>query len=539
MIKTLQLNNIRWIDQTFNLDKLAVFTWWNAVGKSTILQVIKEIYKGKNTIKKWTATIIDDDWVMLQMVNWLLPNKDLKLWSDMDLMIPWFFLKWKKIKWLNSTKEDQRKTISDILWIDRDKFFLDKNIDYDLSWLTWDLRDIKVRETTYTEQLLKAETELSLIKDISKPKKVTLVRGNENELQNLKDQISKLWDRLQDVKILIKCPDEIELIQDKVTQGNEKDLEDLRIKLSKIIAEWKAKSLEIENLKLWTIKEYCPTCNQKLSNIDAALTIEQDKYDAKIIELRNKKDELIKEYNLCNKEIKEFELIKTETIKWNFDEYERIKEEINIAKQRDIEISKAIENNLIVEKEKRIIEDKISKFKLTKWNQDKYEEYNIKLNDYNKNILEKENLEKQIDDYIKDIESLNWKEIEDKILKYKIIEKEFINSIEWITKIWDLEFTFYKELKSPNAKGEMFQSDFNIKYKGKMYDECSWWEQSIIDIILAKIFIKHSWLLDFILIDDTEISRDNLRNVIKEHLQDLQVITTRIWEGELTLSDKL
>jgi ABC-type dipeptide/oligopeptide/nickel transport system ATPase component len=486
MIKNINIKDVRWISLDITAKKINCISWKNATGKSTIVQLIRDLYRWKTSIRKWEVTIIDSNKNTLISKNWKL------FWwiwlaDRMLLMTPWFLMGNQTIVWINKTKEDKRKTISELLWIDRDWFFEKHGVDYSIKWLNQELRDLNTTEIAYWEQLIETENQLKDLVEVKEIKEIKLIEWNENELDLLKDRLSNLWNE-EELKGLFAEIPEVKLIE-----WNEKELERLKSELNQIVLEWK------------NIPTVCDKCWQEIKDSDKQKWILRDKYKDKV------------------KEIKEFKLVKS-----NLNEYNEYKEHINKLNNRLEENKRIIESNKLLEEKKTNLEKQIKEFKLVKWNREEYIEYTNSSRDYIEYKTKKESLEKRKKELEEKIKSFNSKEIEDKINKYKETEKKFI---EWVSDklvLWDLKIIFYKERKTPNSDGDMYSSEFNIEYKWKLYNELSWWERWVVDIILASIFITSYNVIDFIVIDNAEISEQNIKKVIKDYLSDLQVFYTKI-----------
>ena len=492
MIKNITIKNVRWINLDIQAKKVNCISWKNATGKSTITQLIRELYRWKTSIKEWEVTIMDSDKNSLISKKWKL-FWWIWLWDRMLLMTPWFFMWQQTVTWINKTKEEKRKTISELLWIDRDWFFEKNWVDYSIKWLNQELRDLNTTEIAYWEQLIETENQLKDLVEVKEIPEVKLIEWNENELELLKDRLNNILDKEE----LQSVPNVEEV---KLIEWNETELNILKAELESIVSEWK------------NIPTVCDKCWQDIKDAEKQKLILRDKYKAKA------------------KQIKEFKLVKS-----NLSEYNKYKDELN-NRNNVIENNRRIElNNNFINKTRINLEKQIKEFKLVKWNKEEYIEYINSSKDYIEYKTKKESLEKRKKELEDKIKSFNSKEIEDRIKKYKDTERKFI---EWISDklvLWDLKIIFYKELKTPNSDGDLYSSEFNIEYKWKLYDELSWWERWIVDIILASIFIKQYWVLDFIVIDNAEISEENIQKVIKEYLSDLQVFYTKINTKDLEI----
>ena len=533
---------VRWISNSFDFNEnLNVLEGENGTGKSTILSLIKDAYKGKTTIKDWYMKLSDSNNIEISIVEWKVKNSP-KLDKDIDILIPWVFMNDTRYIGINKTKEDKRKFLSDILWIDREWFFKEAWINYDIKWLISELRDEKVRQIEWANDLSNIKKQLEELEEVKEPTKVQLVTSNESELQLLKDRLNEYKSSYIDIKEKKELLPEIKLVIDKKIEGNEKELQAMKEELEKIVVKWKEIRNKLSNLKIKEVKDKCEYCWQSLNNELAIKQSEKD-YNNKKLELETNLEEITKSYKKLSKEINDFVLIETKLIKWNQEDYEqRLKDNNEIIKYNN-DIDKDIKFNKELDIKIKDIEDKIKSFKLTKWNQKEYEEYQSLLSDYNSYKSNKELLEKQLLVITDKIKSSKVVEIEDKISSYKETELSFIKFIENKITIWDLKFIFFRESKDKNADSQ-FISDFDIEYKGKLYSNLSGWEQAMVNIILSSILIKaynkkSGGDIDFILIDNAEISTENLKLVIKEYLQWFQVITTRIGKWDLTLSNKL
>lgn len=533
---------VRWVSNSFDFNEnLNVLEGENSTGKSTTLSLIKDAYKGKTTIKDWYMKISDSNNIEISIVEWKVKNSP-KLDKDIDILIPWVFMNDTRYIGINKTKEDKRKFLSDILWIDREWFFKEVWINYDIKWLISELRDEKVRQIEWANELSNIKKQLEELEEVKEPTKVQLVTSNESELQLLKDRLNEYKSSYIDIKEKKELLPEIKLVIDKKIEGNEKELQAMKEELEKIVVKWKEIRNKLSNLKIKEVKDKCEYCWQSLNNELAIKQSEKD-YNNKKLELETNLEEITKSYKKLSKEINDFVLIETKLIKWNQEDYEqRLKDNNEIIKYNN-DIDKDIKFNKELDIKIKDIEDKIKSFKLTKWNQKEYEEYQSLLSDYNSYKSNKELLEKQLLVITDKIKSSKVVEIEDKISSYKETELSFIKFIENKITIWDLKFIFFRESKDKNADSQ-FISDFDIEYKGKLYSNLSGWEQAMVNIILSSILIKaynkkSGGDIDFILIDNAEISTENLKLVIKEYLQWFQVITTRIGKWDLTLSNKL
>ena len=430
MIKNLIIDNVRWISKVFDFWRINVIRWRNGSGKSTISKLIFDLYKWKSDIKEGAVTIIDDDWYEISSNKGTVHNSP-NVWVELFLSQVSSFMK-KEVAWLNKTKEDKRKLISEVLWINREKFFADNNCKDDISWLRKELNQRKISSNTLLKELIEKENQLN---SLDKVKKVELVQSNVTELTNLKNQLSSK----------------------KLTIDNLKNL------ISNLEAE-KPKEEVKEEVKV------CPTCWTKLTK----------------------------------------PIIVTKPVTDNSE----------VIKIRKEDLAKA-------EDEAKLLEDKINSFKVVEWNDEEYRKY-IQF----KNT--QEYLKKDIKELKDKIKSLETVSLEMEIQRYKDINLLFIQDCENKLRLNDdISFIFYRKLKSPNAEWEEYTSDFDIEYKWRVYSELSSWEQVYVDILISKMFIDYYWLVDFIVIDNAEISDENLKKIIVEELQWFQVFITRISNTDL------
>lgn len=505
MIKSIELLEVRWITTNIEFNKLNFIEGRNWSWKSTIIDLIKWMYKWKINIKSWISILTDTDWLVLRNEVWILTNKWFALWTDIELCTAWFFMWWTQISWINKSQEDKRKTISELLWIDRDQFFKDKWIDYDIKWLTWELKELKIREDTYTDSLIKTENDLDWLEVVTEPIEIKYnetVEWNQSELDRLKDNLKSI--RLIDTKQwLLKEPKEVLLIQ-----GNQNELDQLNKELQNIWIEGK------------NIPAKCDKCNQDIVNAEDIKKSLRIKYTKKL------------------EEISIFKLEKSNQL-----DYEIYQREYALYDSAVIQYKKDIEDNKNIQINVDDINKKIKEFKLIKttlWNIEEFAKYKDELSLYKVYESSKKQLEENIEWFINDIKWLDWKTLEKKIKKYKLIEKEFVSSVGNQLQLWDLQIIFYKELKSPNTKWEMFTETFDIKYKGKLYNEISGWERAVIDILIAKLFIDKNDIIDFMLQDNAEISKEVLTSVYTDVLEKdkIQLIATRISNTELIITNK-
>ncbi len=477
----LTIANIRWITDVFELWNLNIFNWSNWSGKSTVIQIIKEMLWWKTTIKKGEASL-EIDWKIISLNNWILFNSP---WIKINEL--WFLSgKGKQVKWYNSTKQDKRNTVFELLWIEQ--------MQGDISWLTWELKTLKTKENLLIEELM--ELEEKEYAEIPKPKEVKLINwteGNKYELDNLKET-------LNEIKI-INLPEELDKPKEvKLNSSNIKELELLKTELE---------SIKQEGIN---IPESCDKCWQVIVNREKMKEVLRAKYT-----------------DLANK-INSFNLIES-----NQDEYEKYRDELLKYQYRLVDIQHVKDSNLDKNKKIQSINKKIEEFKLIKstdGNQDEYEEYQLALRVYEsnkQNIETKDQSIKLLKEKIKVIPTI---EVETKIKKYRKDELEFNKKLEWLLTLGDIKIITSKQLKSPNVSWEMFASDFRIEYKGKEYDECSSWEQIMIDIKVNEILFKDS---EYILIDTAEISTENLKKAIKD-IKNKKIFTTRISKWDLKIS---
>lgn len=493
MIKNINITWVRWIEINCSIKKNIIIEWDNWTWKSSVINLIKEAFKWKTSIKEWDVTITTEE-TTIGIKNWKLFSSPW-LGVKMDLMTPWFLMNWTWVTWVNKTTEDRRKTISDLLWIDRDWFFKDAWIDYDIKWLTGELKDLRSKEQAYSLELIETENKIKDLKTIKKPKEVILTQWNENEYKAIQERIkvkgnSIVWLDFDWIK-----PEEIIL-----EMWNEKEFEQLNKELQQIKNEWTS------------IKESCSTCGQKI--LDADLV----------------KESLRKKYADKVKEITDFNIVKN-----NVSEYNLYRDKLSKYENWLKKLEETKENNLRFQEEIIELEKDLSEFKLVTWNKEEYLKYQESLNEYNKFM----NTKKILWDRVKDLESkIKWLDslsIETKVRKYKDTEKEFVKWVENKLVVGDLKIIFFEELKTANQEWELYKPTFNLEYKWVTYDECSSGQRYTIDCILAYLFIKVYWILDFILIDSAEIWDTNLKSLINNELKDLQVIATRIKNSKLII----
>jgi len=501
MINNITLQNVRWINESFKLKKwLNVFTWKNGTGKSTIIKSIIDWFRWeKISVKEWEMSLSYGDSVINRQKNKLFSSPK----SDIDLCIPWFLMwKQKVIKWVNSTTEDRRNTISNLLWIDRTKFFLDAWIDYDLKWLSSQLREMEVTSNTYTRELL--ELEQTKIEEVKEPKEVKLVSStiwNKWELDRLKESLKS--DRLikEDIPKALSKPIEVILVK-----WNESEYNNLKKELANIITEGK------------NIPVTCSTCWQDIKDAEqmkAALRIK---------------------YNNKAKEIKNFDIISS-----NIELYEQYRSDLELYNQSITRQTNVESRNIDIENQVKEINKQIKEFKLiesTEWNEEEYNSYKTEVTSYEVYKQSLENKDNKIKDLKSKIKWLSTQSIKDKIELYKDTELNFINYVDDKLTVGDLKFKFYKRNISPNSDSE-FSPIFTIEYKWIPYNELSWWQQWVVDIIVSYLFISKDTNIDFILIDNAEIWSEELNEVISNYLNDIQIITTRITNKNLELKHKL
>lgn len=521
----LTIQNIRWINWTFELKDLNVFKWSNWVGKSTVLQIVKELLQGKTSIKEWTA-ILEMDWQVINMTNWVIFNS-----PKINIRDLWF-LSWKgkQVKWINSTKEDRRKTIFNLLNIEQ--------FEGDIKWLTWELKEAQIKESTLMDELMEKESLWTM--EMDKPKEVKLVPGiiwNQSELDRLKESLDS--DRFigEDIPSIHPKPTEVKLTERSVVEGNSKELEKLKAELEAIKTEWLNKKIEIESVELENIQEKCPTCQRDYDNTDQAKIIARTTYDDLISRLTAEKQLIWNKYTSKANEIKAFKLIEDVVTESNVELYEQYRSDLELHNQSISRKTNAESRNIDIQNQLKEINKQINEFKLvteTKWNEVEYEKYQQDLANYNANETVKKSRLQDIESLKTKIQEIPTVDIKSKIKRYREDELEFVKSIEDKLTIGDIKISVFTELKTPNAAWEMFKSDFKILYKWKEYDELSTWYQVICDVVIEKLFMINEWS-KLLLIDNAEISTENLDKIIKEELQWITILTTRISNTDLIL----
>ena len=496
-------NWIRNINETFIMNNnINVLSGKNWSGKSSIIQIIKDMLRGKTDIKDWSA-ILQYGWVGSDYDLTVNVQKGRIFDSpqiDIDLATPWFLMwKWKLVSWVNKSMDDRRQTISRFLKIDRDWFFAEQKCNPDIKWLTSELKTLKTEESVLTWELM--EREWIDITNIEKPKEVKLVPGtlwNQSELDSLQARLDSI--KMGEVPVIVPKPKEVKLDVWNIQAFNK-------------LKEWLT---DIKNQWL-NIPTTCDKCWQDISDAEQM------------------KEALRKKYANLVREIKAYDLKES-----NQEKYEQYRSDLDLHTNSVTRAENVKSNNLDKENQKKALAEEIKSFKLvttTKWNEEEYEKYQHDLSNYNANEQIKAIREKYITTLKDKIKAIPTVDIEVKIKKYKECELKFVESLKDKLKLWDLEFIFYKELKSPNVNWEMFTPTFEVTYKGKNYNECSWWEKWIVDIIVAYLFIKES-NLDMILIDNAEVGVRELQEIIKEYLSDVKVICTRIDSWDLKLTNK-
>ena len=496
----LTINNIRWINNTFKFNNLNVLTGENWSGKSSIINLIKDMLRGKTDIKEWWAMLNywwkdDENKMNINIQNGRIFESP---HIDMDLSTPWFLMgKGKLISGINKSMEDRRKTISDFLKIDRDWFFKKEWVSPDIKWLTSELKTLRTKESVLTWELMEKES-LS-ITNIDKPKEVKLVQStlsNQWELDNLNSRLENI--KYEDCPIVEINPKKVILIQ-----WNELEYNNLKKELVNITTEGR------------NIPVTCPTCWQDIKDAEQMKAALRVKYNEKV------------------KEIKSFNIVSS-----NIELYEQYRSDLEKYNKRNLEIQNIDLNNKRKTEEINDLKQQIKDFKLiksTNWNEKEYEAYQTALSNYNSNKQIIKSREEDIEKIKEKIKAIPTIDIEAKIKKYKETELKFVESLKDKLKVGDLEFIFYTELKSPNINWESFKSTFEIKYKGKNYNECSSWEQGIIDVMIAYLFLEDRPLL----IDNWEISDEKLKEFIKDYWKDITIICTRISDWDLKLTHKL
>lgn len=493
-VSKVSLVNVYWITEDFNLKDFNTISGPNGSGKSTIINSIIEVLKWKTNIKDWKAEITFDDWQVYSIAKGKL------IWSpwfgnQMDLMTPWFLMNGTPVTWINKTHEDRRKTLSEVLGIDRDQFFKDAGIDYNTKWLASELKDLKTREATYTSEIIKEEEKLMNHKAIDKPTTVELIEDNSQWLTHLKEKVEHLKSLIKSLQALPEKPTPVQLIQ-----WNESDLNTMKSQLTSILEQWKS------------VTDTCPTCSQKLPDAE---TVKQ-KY-------RNDYKELWEKIN-------------------NFILQPSNTEEYMQYQKAQSNYDNIFSNNKIIEEENAKIqtritqlEEEIKNYKLVSGNTDAYKAYQEVLSLYNQDQAAIQWAKLRIEEMTSIIQSLNTDEIEDKIKAYKKTERKFVEFVENKLAIWDLRILFYRELKTPNTDGDIYTPTFEIEYQWKPYSELSAWFKWVVDILLARIFIQAYKLIDFVLVDNAEISAENIKMIQEEYFKDFQFIHTSIAKTKLSI----
>jgi len=517
MIKNITLKWVRGISKSFELKEwLNNFVWKNWTWKSTVIQSITDAFRWeKIQVKEWEMTLNYDDNMIQRNANRLFSSPK----SDIDLVLPGFLMwKHKTIKGVNSTNEERRITVSNLLGIDRTKFFLDAWIDYDLKWAMAELRDMNTKSSTYADELITLESKKS--KKLTKPTVVKLIQWSEEkvekwnayELESLNNSLSNLrlkWKKVPEEPTSI---DKIDFIPDSViTEWNQSEIDSMKKQLAEIAAKWQ------------NMPDICEACGQTIQDVESA------------------KAKLRLEYTQLSTNINNTKVIDREVQPSNLEAYNKNANDIADYNLEVLTRNNIIESNTSIEAEAKEIQSKIDNFKLVKdtvipaviWNDSEYQDYL----DADRAYALAQQESKWIKDRIKEtkakIKSLSTEKLEDKIEAYKDTELAFVESVDKQLTVGDVKFVFYKANTSPNAT-EPYAAVFDILYNWKSYTELSGWEQVIVDVVIATLFIK-KLTLDFILIDNAEISDSNIKMLMKEYLDWVQVICTRIWTSPLTL----
>jgi len=493
-------NNIRTLNDTFELnDNLNVLSGKNWTGKSSMIQIIKDLFRGKSDIKQWSAHL-QYGWVgsdyesVIDITNGRIFESPS---IDMDLASPWFLMwKGKLISGINKSMDDRRQTISRFLKIDRDWFFKKAWTSSDIKWLTSELKTLKTEESVLTWELMERESLWEMKMD--KPKEVKLIPTtiwNQSELDRLTERSESIKE--EEVPEALLKPKEV--IFDS---WNVSDLEHLRSQLEDIKTEGS------------NIPDSCDKCWQS------------------IVDAEKMKASLRTKYSTLLNKINTFDLKES-----NQAEYKSYIESLRLYDNRTVNRMDITARNLEKVNELKIILKDINEFKLvesTKWNESEYEAYQVELSNYNANEQVKKS---RLDDIAKlheKIKAIPTIELELKIKKYKATELKFVESLKDKLIVGDMQFIFYKELKSPNTNWEMYKPTFEIVYKWKDYNECSGGEQGIIDVMIAYLFLEDRVLL----IDNAEIGTEELKWFIEEYCKDIKVICTRITKSKLKLTHK-
>jgi len=522
----LTINGIRGITWEFNFKDLNILSWKNGAGKSTVLEIISNMLVNKTSIKTWTA-ILDIDWKITTLINWVINNS-----PQISIKEMWF-LSWKgkQVKGLNSTKEDKRNTIFNLLWIEK--------FPGDIKWLTWELRDLKVQETTLMDEMVEKESFWEMTMD--KPKIVILkawTKSNQIDIDRIQNEYKAI--EKEEIPESLPNPDEVKFIEKITIKGNNDELIKLQDELEKIKNEWLNKKSEIENVELENIQEKCPTCQRDYDDTNQAKIIAQTTYDDLTTRLTSEKELISRKYLSQLETIASFKLIPDAVKESNIKEYDIYRDVLELHNKRSIEISNTESRNEIKERKITELNKQIKDFVLieaTEWNEDEYEKYQLELSNYNANEIVNKSRSDDIINLKKKIKDIPTVELESKIKKFRKDELAFVESIEDKLTINDIKISVFSKLRTPNAVWDMYKSDFTISYKWKEYSTLSSWEQIICDIVIHKMFMSDSWT-NLVMVDSAEISTENLKTVISE-LEWLTVITSRISTTALTLKHTL
>lgn len=464
--------------------------------KTSIINTIQSIYTGKfvwlRTLPKGHAEVItDNNKYILSKWNWLGVSHEA---NDLyNYIIPWAI--WDRL----DTSNKRRQVIVDLLWLDyntfmkkecdkvKDKFpFLEWNENLE-SNLNKKLKEDTMKSEILSEDIMRYQAEVRDVpmedfSDIDKfYKDKKLIEEKVREYNKwIIDRQTKYNTLLRERDNLNSSINNNRNEIERLTNANlelDKQLQWLRDTYTSSEKEATCSScgskLQWDNLKKlldWIVQTANKCKEQKVSN------------ENNIKELIKKKELTIQSLDKVNKQIDSFD------INFTVLSYDNI---LDNAKKFWIDFKWISENRL------------------------------QEVESYKEEIAKIERIKQELKRKEEEVKSINTITLSNNIDMLKDIKRMFTDKLQEATKDLPVDIELFKLQKNWEIK-----ETFSVNFKWIEYSNLSTWNKSIVNIMLAILFIDKLWL-DFILIDEaSNISKNNI-DYIKELSNKYQVILAR------------
>lgn len=459
----------------------------NWYGKSTILNTIMSSYTFSypwmRTLPKWSASITTDkDNLILSKKNWIGTTHE---WNELyKYTMPWKFFEIK-------STTDQRKILVDLLWLDYKSFMITECAKNNLSWdenIESNLNK-KLKEDTMLSELLAADimrytaeirdvpeedfsdidkfyADQKLIEEKTREhnKWILSRQSNYNSLLRDRDSLNNTINQKRaEVNRLVDCNLWIDSQLDSLRTTYKQN--ETAASCDKCWSKLDGNNLK--NLLEWIIQTANKLKAQKNSNKNS------------ITDILKEKSLLVNKLNDTNAQIDSFDtnfnVLSFDDILWN-------------AKKFWIEFKWISENRL---KELEIYKDALSKV---------------------------DRIKQELSRKQKEMKEINILTTSNSIEVIKNIKSSFTTMLEEATKALELDIQLFEMQKNWVVK-----ETFTVNYNGIDFYDLSTWNKSLVNIMMAKLFVD-KLSMDVILIDEWSlISKSNI-DYIKALSKHYQVI---------------